>query len=147
MQVKGSIFTILLFLFLNQALAADPAPAQDETPPNIPVSTVLQNLKMNGYEIVTKIELTKDLYNINVLTPQGKDVTVTMKAQSGEITSPKQNPSPQVTFAEAVKRVEGSGYHDITSISFSGDTYLVYATDPNNKKVKLKVNSETGEIK
>lgn len=141
---------IFIMLTMGLSLSLQPVYAADTpTAPaarNLPMSTVLQNLKMNGYEIISKIELDKEVYNIEALSPQGKELSITMNAQSGEITSPKTNPLPRVSLLDAVKRVEGSGYHDLYKVEYSGGKYIVRALDQKDKKVKLKVNGDTGEI-
>jgi uncharacterized membrane protein YkoI len=112
----------------------------------IPMSIVLQNLRMNGYYLVSKVELDNGVFAIDTLTPQGKAVSVLMQAHTGEIIQPKQNPAPHITLEEAVKRVEGSGYHDIFKVEYSGSKYIIRAYDQKNKKVKLKVNGNTGDL-
>jgi uncharacterized membrane protein YkoI len=152
MRRHAAVFFILLLsaILLGQAEVAWAAPkeaAPDKVAePIIPMSTVLQNLKMNGYEIVSKVDLDSDVFNIDALTPQGKELSITMNAHSGEITSPKENPAPRLSLVEAVKRVEGSGYHDISKVEYSGGKYIVKARDEKDKKVKLKVDGDTGDI-
>jgi uncharacterized membrane protein YkoI len=154
---------LLLFLtatcfILQPAYAADPAkakaaapapaaaPAEKAVQPMLPMSTVLQNLKMNGYEIIGKVELENDVYDIDAMSPQGKELAITMNAHSGEITSPKQNPLPRISLMEAVRRVEGSGYHQVSKVEYGSGKYVVKALDEKDKKVKLKVDGTTGEI-
>ncbi len=122
------------------------APAASAAASNVPMSTVLQNLKMNGYEIISKVDLDNGVFNIEAMSPQGKELSITMNAQSGEITSPQQNPLPRISLPEAVKRVEGSGYHDIYMVEYDGGKYIVKTLDQKDKKVKLKVDGTTGEI-
>lgn len=143
LSIFCTTFTVQPVLAADQPKAAVPEKAAE---PIVPMSTVLQNLKMNGYDIVSKIELDNAVYNIEAMTPQGKQLSITMNAHSGEITSPKENPAPHVSLADAVKKVEGAGYHDISMIVFSGSKYTVKTLDPKNKKVKLKVDGNTGDI-
>ncbi len=144
----------ILMLGLSLAFSIQPcfaasdkqASPESEAPKNIPISTVLQDLRMNGYAIVTKVELENSIFNIQTITPQGKEVSVTMKADTGEIIKPKQNPAAQVSFEDAIRRVEGSGYHDIYKAEYDDKKYIIRAFDQKDKKVKLKVDGTTGEI-
>jgi hypothetical protein len=117
-----------------------------EAKKQIPMSTALQDLKMNGYTIISKIELDKDFFAVDALSPQGHKISVLMKSDTGEIKEPKKNPMPQVSLEDAVKRAEGSGYHDIYRVEYSGHKYLVKGYDQKDKKVKLKIDGDTGEI-
>lgn len=152
-MIRNALLLVLtgFCLSLQPSYAAEtpkPAEAQQEQqkPQNVPMSTVLQNLKMNGYEVISKVTLDEGVYTIEALSPQGKELSITMDARTGTITSPKENPLPRVNLPDAVKRVEGSGYHDIYKVEYSGGKYIVRALDQKDKKVKLKVNGETGEI-
>lgn len=142
------VFTgLCMTLAMQPTYAAEPAqPAAETVQAKVPMSSVLQNLKMNGYEIVSKVELENDVYEIEAMSPQGKELSITMNAHSGEITSPKENPLPRISLPEAVKRVEGSGYHDISKVEYSSGKYVIKALDEKDKKVKLKVDGTTGEI-
>jgi|GEM_PF-2502241 len=142
---------ICLAMSIQTVLAAPPAkapaaPAKAATETLVPMSTVLQNLKMNGYEIISKIELDKEVFDINAISPQGKEIPIIMNAHTGELTSPKENPIPHVSLSDAVKRVEGSGYHNISMVEYNGSKYIVRTLDQKNKKVKLKIDGNTGEI-
>ncbi len=132
-------------LFSSQAAFAAAEPAK-EVESQVSMSTVLQNLHINGYVIISKVELDNGIFAIQAMTPQGKSVAVLMKAHTGEIIQPKQNPAPRVSLEDAVKRVEGSGYHDLYMVEFNGSKYVIKGLDEKNKKVKLKVNGNTGEI-
>ncbi len=134
-----------LLILPQFTLAAEPLAAKETA--TLAMSTVLNNLKINGYDMISKVELDKEVFNIQAITPQGKELSITMNAHSGEITNPKHNPIPQVSLVEAVKRVEGSGYHELSMIKYSGGKYIVKAFDEKDKKVKLKVDGETGDIK
>lgn len=141
-----SALFLLFFAFEPVALAGQ-ANGGDKAPqPAVPLSTVLQNLKMNGYEIISKVELEKGVYKVEALTPQGKELSVKVDASNSEIISPKQNPIPPIGLSEAVKRVEGSGYHAISKVKYSDGKYIIKALDEHDKKVKLKVDGKTGEI-
>lgn len=144
-------FTAICFILQPSYAAESAKPAaqpRKQAVANVPMSTVLQNLKSKGYDIISKVDLDKEkeVYNIEAMSPQGKELAITMNAQSGEITSPKQNPLPHINLDEAVKRVEGAGYHDIYMVEYGSGKYIVRAQDPKNKKVKLKVDGTTGDI-
>lgn len=112
----------------------------------IPMSILLQDLKINGYNIISKVELDKDFFVVDALSPQGQKISVLMKSDTGEIKEPEINPMPQVLLEDAVRRAESSGYHDIYKVEYSGHQYRIKAYDQKDKKVKLKIDGSTGEI-
>jgi hypothetical protein len=126
--------------------AATPAPAKAAAPTIIQMSMVVNNLQASGYNVISSIELDKKVFKAVTYTPQGIEVKVLMNAETGETLDPKQNPAPALSVAEMVKRVEGSGYHDISEFSYNGSKYVVHAIDQKSKKVKLKIDGATGEI-
>lgn len=142
----GALCCVLAFGSVFAAVSSKETAEAAAPQPPVPMSIVLQNLKINGYELISKVDLEQDVYQIEAFSPQGKTFSITMDAHSGQILSPKQNTLPRVSLAEAVRRVESAGYHDISMVKYSGDKYIVKTLDPQGKKVKLKVNGATGEL-
>lgn len=138
---------IFLLILLANFSFADTAAAIDQgVKIRLSLPKILQNLHMNGYDIVMAIELKQDEFVAEAVTLQGKKITVIINAYTGEITQPSNNSALSFSLEDAVKQVEGSGYHDAYSAACVGNKYNIFAYDQNDKKVKLRVDGETGEI-
>jgi uncharacterized membrane protein YkoI len=122
--------------------------ADDQLPSNsVNLSTVVQNLQKAGYTGIHKIKFEHNVYQAIAINPEGRPVRVAVNPANGEVSKPSKQLQEQLTLLDAVKKVEGAGYTQITKIDLEDNKFEVKATDKNGKKVDVEVDGQTGNIK
>jgi hypothetical protein len=109
---------------------------------------VLEDLKSKGYVIVKKVELKDNgVFDATVVNAVGKDLTVQINAQTGEMTKDKDDVEGW-TALEIAKKAQAAGYDNLYEITteLMGDEYIVKALDAQGNKMKLKLDIKTGNI-
>ena len=143
--MKKTILSTLGGLFL---ILSAPIALADDIPSNaLPISKILQDLHAKGYTLIKKVEFEHGTYEVKAIGPNGNKMKLQVNPQTGEITNNKSNNAKMMSMLDAVKKVESAGYHNIYKIKQEDNKYEVKALDKNGKKVELKINADTGEIK
>ncbi|KTD22853.1 Uncharacterized conserved protein [Legionella lansingensis] len=137
-----SVCSGLLLTITAPIVFADNLPAN-----TLPMSKILQSLQSKGYNIIKEIEFEHGAYEVEAIGPQGNKLELRVNPQTGEISNDKNNQAKPISMLDAVQKLESAGYHSIYKIESEGNKYEVKALDKNGKKVKLKMNASTGEIK
>lgn len=110
----------------------------------------LNSLQEKGYIVVKEIKFNDDkgTFEATVANAEGKDLTITINPQTGEMTKPKGD-IVGLTAREIAEKVAAAGYPNIYQISTEmlGNEYNVKVMDPQGKKLSLKVDVRTGNIK
>ena len=108
--------------------------------------SVLKTLNSQSFTVL-KLEREKEGFEAKVITPEGFMQEVKFD-QAGNML-PSKHKSPAVSMIAAVELLEKAGYTSISEIKVHHHMfYEVEALDPkDNKKVELKVNAMTGEVK
>lgn len=131
--------TVILLIGCMFTLFTATAWADNDIPPpgSIPMSTVLQNLKAKGYEIVPSVKFKDGNYEARAISAQGQKVTVAVNAKTGEVMAAKTRMETTISTLQAVQTVEKAGYHSIYKITRHEDKYKVKALNKDNEKVEF----------
>ena len=112
----------------------------------ISMTKALENLDAKGYKIIRNISLIDGYYTASSYNTEGRSVTVSVDVKTGAVTT-----SDKTFFSalEISKKLEQQGYHDVYKMNLEGlrDQYEIKALNAQGKKVELRVNALTGEIK
>ncbi|OGV44379.1 MAG: hypothetical protein A3F46_03780 [Legionellales bacterium RIFCSPHIGHO2_12_FULL_42_9] len=127
--------------------AAQTALANDIPTTSLPMSKILQVLQSKGYSSVRKVEFEHGTYEVKAISAQGKKVKLNVNPQTGVITNNSKTQNNSISMLMAAQKVEAAGYHGIYKIKSEDGKYEIKALNKDNKKVELKVNVKTGEIK
>ncbi len=131
---------------ISSAVFALSVYAADYPEHGIPMSKLINELETHGYVVVNKVDYDNDVYHVEGINKEGKEVKADINPQSGKITVTSDEKA-RLTISEAVKKLEQSGYHDIYSIEASGDKYEAKALDKDGNKASVDVDAVTGEVK
>lgn len=136
---------ITFSLILGMGMAAAIATAADKTP-LIPAVDVLQNLNQAGYNQIYKIEYKNDVYKVQAYGSQGQKVKFDVNAKDMVIPPIEANSKSYLTMLQVARKLQGAGYTHIDQIEFNGNYYAVKSYNANGDRIKLDVDSITGEI-
>lgn len=135
------LFLLGSFLLLTtQTVFADDVP-----PPNtVPMSTIIKKLKKEGYKIIEKIKYEDSVYEAEVFDDHGVKEKININPQTGQFPTSKK--VKRISILQATEKVEAAGYHGIYKVEYEDGVYEMKAFDKSNKKVKLKIDAESGKI-
>lgn len=130
---------ICLMLFFNSAFAApDVLPIQS-------VSTVLSQLKSQGYVAFEKIELKGEEYQVLAIGEDGVLTYIRINIHNGEVMEMKKA-STHISMLDVVDKVEAKGYSSISKIETNNGNFIVQAISPSGKQVTLTIDAVSGEL-
>lgn len=133
-----------IFAFASPLSLADTAQSQPGQ-----MYKVLTALQSKGYVIVKKVEFDKSKgdYMAKVVNAEGKNITLQINPQTGELTKEKGDITGW-TAIEVAKKVEDAGYKNIYEINTEifGNEYDVKVLNDKGEKVSLKVDVKSGNI-
>ena len=112
----------------------------------VTVTSLLQTLVSESY-VVLKLEQEKSGFEAKVVTPEGFMKKIKFDQTGSMIVS--KTDAPMMTMLAAVQLVEKAGYTSVSSVKVHHhDAFEIEALSPgDNKKVEVKVDAVTGEIK
>jgi hypothetical protein len=137
------LLPITLSLILGTAVSIATAA---ETMQPLPVVDVLQRLDQAGYHQIRDIEYKNGTYKVEAYGTQGQKIKFNIDARSMTIPSFENNGRPYLTMLQIARKLQGAGYSHIDQIEFDDNYYEIRTYDANGSRVKLDVNSITGEI-
>lgn len=132
----------LILTLTTQTTLADKVPANA-----LPMSKILQDLKDKGYITINEVEFKHGTYEVKAIGSQGNKIKLRVNPKTGQINDNKNNNANLMTMLTAVQKLEAAGYNNIYKIELEGSKYEIKAMSKEGKKVKLKLNTYTGEIK
>lgn len=110
---------------------------------------VLNDLKGKGFIIIKKIEFNSlnGAFEATVVNQEGKNLSLQINPQSGEITRPASE-AIGLTALEIAKKLNSAGYSNIVEINTDifENGYSAKVIDNAGHKLKLNINAKTGEI-
>lgn len=115
------------------------------TQQRVSLISILKTLTDQSYTVI-KLEYEHDVYEANVLTPEGFLQKIKFDQNGDQIF--KKERKNRLTMSSALELVAKKGYYKLSSIKISGDhTYKIDAIRASDQKeVDIKVNAETGEV-
>lgn len=137
---------IAIPLMLSGAIGL--ARADDNIPySTVPMTTILKNLKDNGYIAIQKVKYKDGYYQAKAVNQHQQYVKLRISPQTGEVVN-KEASSTQnkISMLEASKRVLAEGYSHIYKIEIDGSHYEVKAIDKHQKQVELTVDANSGKV-
>lgn len=119
------------------------APAQQ-----MPLSSIIQQLKTDGYYGFDKIDMERGVYEITVFDKMGHEFKLKVNPTTGVILNKPTPDVASITMEDAVVAVEKAGYTNIKEIEIKHDKnyFKVEALNAQGKKVKLHVDAKTGAV-
>lgn len=142
--MKNLILSVCLGSILT--LSAPLVMAEKMPDNTVKMSKILEELKEKGFASVQKIEFEDGKYIAKAINSLGKEIKIHLNATSGKIEEPKDFFQPLSALTVA-KEVEKAGFKKIFEIEADGEKFEVKALDAQGKKVELKVDARSGEIK
>ena len=108
------------------------------------VSEILKRLQAANYTAIHEVELEKNIYDVKALNSKGQKVKLSIDAKTGDVPA-QDTKSSSLSIQQAAEKVETAGYV-IHKIESEKNHFEIKAIDAKGKKVKLKVNANTGAI-
>jgi uncharacterized membrane protein YkoI len=130
----------------SSALFAFSVYAADVPQHAMPMSNIINKLTEHGYVVVNKIDYDNNVFHVEGIDKQGKEVKSDVDPASGKITDTSTDKA-KLTLSQAVKKAEQAGYKNIYSIEASGDKFEVKALDKDGKEASVDVDAVSGEVK
>lgn len=142
LSLTGAISSIAIAASTTTSPAVVAAPAVTDAS----LLSALKTLNSQSFTVL-KLEHERDGFEAKVITPEGFMQEIKLD-QAGNIL-PSQHKSPTVSMIAAVELLEKAGYTSVSEIEMHHHMfYEIEAMDPKaKKKVEVKVNAITGEIK
>lgn len=135
------IFGGLILASATQTVLADEIPNR-----TLPMSEILKIIQNRGYKAIREVEFDDGLYEVEAWDEKGNQLIFRLNPSTGDfINNPKINKYP-ITILEAAQKIEDAGYHTIYKIEAHGSQYEIKAFGKNEKKIKLRMDANTGKI-
>lgn len=149
-------FTIVLLAIFGIQASFAAAEVARNPPPKVTMIEMVQKLQKGGYHAINSIEYEgkEKAYEVKGLDDNGMKVEAKLSDDIAKLpkTLPfsKAEPKalPQVTMVQSIEKVMAGGYHDVCKVKVEKDAnYEIAALNKDGKKVELKVDSKTGEVR
>ncbi len=111
----------------------------------VPLATVVANLQAQGYKDIRKIKFDDGVYKAEVINDQGQKVKLRINPQTGKV-NPQARMHQSISMLDAIKKVQTIGYQRIYKVEFEHGVYKIEARDKQSEKVKVTINSQSGQI-
>lgn len=113
---------------------AQPPAAQD-------VSTILAHA---GYTGVRKLQYKHGLWKAKAVDADGRYAEVRVDAATGRIYP--EHAIPALSGRDVMARLDAAGYRNIRKLEFDDGLWKVYATDREGRRVKLRLDPDSGSV-
>ena len=126
------------------AAHADHADHADHAAGTMTAAEVRARLEAQGYTNVHDVEFEDGVWTADAHSADGKRVDVSVDPKTGKVYSDRQ--VAQLSREDIKARLAAAGYTKVHDVEMDDGVWTAEATDPQGRKVELRLDPSTGEV-